>query len=88
MAQAKAKQQLKQLASKGDSKNAKVLAKEVVRSNKQKDRLHVSKARLGSIGVQLQHQLGKPAEFTEFISLLTSPQLWSKLQVPCSDQRK
>jgi charged multivesicular body protein 3 len=57
-AQAKAKQQLKQLAKKGDNKNAKILAKEVVRSNKQKDRLHVSKARLGSIGIQLQHQLG------------------------------
>ncbi|KAG8850031.1 Vacuolar protein-sorting-associated protein 24 [Serendipita sp. 411] len=56
-AQAKAKQQLKQLAKKGDHKNAKILAKEVVRSNKQKDRLYVSKARLGSIGVQLQHQL-------------------------------
>ncbi|KIM25595.1 hypothetical protein M408DRAFT_331133 [Serendipita vermifera MAFF 305830] len=56
-AQTKAKQQLKQLAKKGDAKNAKILAKEVVRSNKQKDRLHVSKARLGSIGVQLNHQL-------------------------------
>ncbi|PVG03679.1 hypothetical protein CPB86DRAFT_749068 [Serendipita vermifera] len=56
-AQAKVKQQLKQLAKKGDNKNAKILAKEIVRSNKQKDRLHVSKARLGSIGIQLQHQL-------------------------------
>jgi len=57
-AQAKARQQLKQLASKGDSKNAKILAREVVRSNKQKDRLHVSKARLGSIHNQLAQQLG------------------------------
>ncbi|CAG7848685.1 Charged multivesicular body protein 3 AltName: Full=Vacuolar protein-sorting-associated protein 24 [Serendipita indica DSM 11827] len=56
-AQAKAKQQLKQLAKKGDVKNAKLLAKEVVRSNKQKDRLYVSKARLGSINQQLQEQL-------------------------------
>lgn len=48
---------MKQLAAKGDVKSARILAKEVVRSNKQKDRLHVSKARLGSIGVQLQHQL-------------------------------
>jgi charged multivesicular body protein 3 len=30
----------------------------VVRSNKQRDKLHVSKARLGSIGVQLNQQLG------------------------------
>lgn len=53
------KAQLKQLAKKGDTKNAKTLAKEIVRSNKQKDRLTVSKARLGSIGIQLQHQLGR-----------------------------
>jgi division protein CdvB (Snf7/Vps24/ESCRT-III family) len=57
-AQAKARQQLKQLASKGDSRNAKILAREVVRSNKQKDRLHVSKAMLGSIHNQLAQQLG------------------------------
>jgi len=56
-AQAKARQSLKQLAQKGDVKSAKILAKEVVRSNKQKDRLYVSKARLGSIGVQLSNQL-------------------------------
>ncbi|KZO93727.1 hypothetical protein CALVIDRAFT_539629 [Calocera viscosa TUFC12733] len=56
-AQGKARQSLKQLAQKGDVKNAKVLAKEVVRSNKQKERLYVSKARLGSIGVQLSNQL-------------------------------
>ncbi|KAG9127144.1 hypothetical protein FRC07_000471 [Ceratobasidium sp. 392] len=57
MATAKARVTLKQLATKGDVKSARILAKEVVRSNKQKDRLHVSKARLGSIGVQLQHQM-------------------------------
>lgn len=39
-------------------KSARILAKEVVRSDKQKDRLSVSKARLGSIGTQLQQQLG------------------------------
>ena len=53
--------QLKQLAAKGDTKSARILAKEVVRSNKQKDRLHVSKARLGSIEVQLMQQMGGPA---------------------------
>ncbi|KAG8935491.1 Vacuolar protein-sorting-associated protein 24 [Tulasnella sp. 418] len=56
-AQTQAKQSVKQLAKKGDVKSAKMLAKEVVRSEKQKDKLHVSKARLGSIGTQLQHQL-------------------------------
>ena len=49
---------MKQLAAKGDVKSARILAKEVVRSNKQKDRLSVSKARLGSIGNQLSQQMG------------------------------
>ncbi|MBW0511858.1 hypothetical protein O181_051573 [Austropuccinia psidii MF-1] len=56
-AQNKVKIQLKQLASKNDIKNCKTLAKEIVRSNKQKDRLFTSKARLNSIRMQLQHQL-------------------------------
>lgn len=54
----KTKVEVKKLALKGDVKNAKVLAREVVRSNKQKDRLHTSQARLSSIGMQLTHQLG------------------------------
>jgi len=53
----KARQSVKQLASKGDVKSARILAKEVVRSTKQKDRLSVSKARLGSIGTQLSQQV-------------------------------
>ncbi|KAG7449127.1 vacuolar sorting protein VPS24 [Guyanagaster necrorhizus] len=53
----KARQSVKQLASKGDVKNARILAREVVRSNKQKDRLSVSKARLGSIETQLSQQM-------------------------------
>ena len=53
-----AKQTVKQLATKGDVKSARILAREVVRSNKQKDRLSVSKARLGSIGHQLTQQMG------------------------------
>jgi hypothetical protein len=58
MAANKARQTVKQLATKGDVKSARILAKEVVRSNKQKDRLSVSKARLGSIGTQLSQQMG------------------------------
>jgi charged multivesicular body protein 3 len=54
----KARQTIKQLAKKGDNKSARILAREVVRSDKQKDRLSVSKARLGSIGTQLSQQLG------------------------------
>ena len=50
---------MKQLASKGDVKSARILAREVVRSEKQKDRLSVSKARLGSINHQLAQQMGE-----------------------------
>jgi len=57
VASQKAKNTLRQLAAKGDVKSSRILAKEVVRSNKQRDKLHVSKARLGSIGVQLNQQL-------------------------------
>ncbi|KAH9951599.1 vacuolar sorting protein Vps24 [Amylocystis lapponica] len=53
----KARQTVKQLATKGDVKSARILAREVVRSDKQKDRLSVSKARLGSIGTQLAQQM-------------------------------
>lgn len=47
---------MKQLAKKNDIKSARMLAKEVVRTNKQKNRLTMSKARLGSIQMQMQHQ--------------------------------
>lgn len=57
MATDKARKSVKQLATKGDVKSARILAREVVRSNRQKDRLSVSKARLGSINNQLQQQL-------------------------------
>jgi len=53
----KARTSVKQLATKGDIKSARILAREVVRSDKQKDRLSVSKARLGSIGTQLSQQM-------------------------------
>lgn len=60
---------MKQLANKSDVKSARILAREVVRSNKQKDRLSVSKARLGSIGNQLSQQLGKrPKSFSDTLA--------------------
>lgn len=74
----KVQQQVKQLANKGDVKNARILAREVVRSHKQKDRLSVSKARLGSIGHQLQQQLamvkvtGSLQKSTEIMKLSNS----------------
>ncbi|KAJ7276457.1 Snf7-domain-containing protein [Mycena haematopus] len=52
-----ARAQVKQHAARGDVKSARILAREVVRSDKQKDRLSVSKARLGSIGNQLTQQM-------------------------------
>lgn len=54
----KVKQEVKKLAQKGDTKNAKLLAREVVRSNRQKQRMLTSKAQLNSINMQLGHQLG------------------------------
>lgn len=53
----KAKAEVKRLAKKGDVKSARILAREVVRSQKQKNRLALSKARMNSINMQLQHQL-------------------------------
>ncbi|KAJ7626652.1 vacuolar sorting protein Vps24 [Mycena polygramma] len=52
-----ARQTVEQHAARGDVKSARILAREVVRSDKQKDRLSVSKARLESIGRQLQEQM-------------------------------
>ncbi|KAL4081907.1 Snf7-domain-containing protein [Scleroderma yunnanense] len=75
---AKARTTVKQLAAKGDVKSARILAKEVVRSNRQKDRLSVSKARLGSIGTQLIQQLammkvtGSLQKSTEIMKLSNS----------------
>ncbi|WFD46712.1 Vacuolar protein-sorting-associated protein 24 [Malassezia furfur] len=56
-ATAKVKADIKRLAIKGDTKNATMLAREVVRSNKHRTRLITSKAQLNSISLQLQQQL-------------------------------
>jgi charged multivesicular body protein 3 len=64
------RQTIKQLAKKGDVKSARILAREVVLSNKQKDRLSVSKARLGSIGTQLSQQIGIVSLFIPNESLI------------------
>ncbi|GAA5970979.1 hypothetical protein JCM11641_004532 [Rhodosporidiobolus odoratus] len=57
LANNKVKADIKKLAQKGDTKNAKLLAREVVRSNRQKQRMQTSKAQLNSIHMQLGHQL-------------------------------
>ncbi|KDQ64553.1 hypothetical protein JAAARDRAFT_64398 [Jaapia argillacea MUCL 33604] len=74
----KARTTVKQLATKGDVKSARILAREVVRCRKQIDQLSVSKARLGSIGSQLQQQLamakvtGSLQKSTEIMKLSNS----------------
>ncbi|KAF9453083.1 vacuolar sorting protein VPS24 [Macrolepiota fuliginosa MF-IS2] len=78
LATSKVRATVKQLATKGDVKSARILAKEVVRSHKQKDRLSVSKARLGSISTQLAQQLalakvtGSLQKSTEIMKLSNS----------------
>ncbi|KAI5825108.1 Snf7-domain-containing protein [Schizophyllum commune Tattone D] len=73
-----AKKTVKQLATKGDVKSARILAREVVRVDRQKDRMSVSKARLGSINYQLQQQLamakvtGALQKSTEILKLSNS----------------
>lgn len=56
--EAKAKKAIKQVAKKGDVKNCKMLAKELIRSQRHKNRLYTSKAQMNSIIMQLEHQLG------------------------------
>jgi len=43
-----------------DIGNARILAKELVRAKKQRQRMHQSKATLNSIQMQLQEQIGTP----------------------------
>ncbi|KAI8975601.1 Snf7-domain-containing protein [Mycotypha africana] len=55
--EAKVKRSIKQVAKKGDTKSCKLLAKELIRSQKHKNRLYTSKAQMNSIIMQLEHQL-------------------------------
>ncbi|KAI8079123.1 Snf7-domain-containing protein [Gilbertella persicaria] len=55
--EAKVKRSIKQVAKKGDTKNCKMLAKELIRSQRHKNRLYTSKAQMNSIIMQLEHQL-------------------------------
>jgi charged multivesicular body protein 3 len=56
--EAKVKKSIKQVAKKGDVKNCKMLAKELIRSQRHKNRLYTSKAQMNSVIMQLEHQLG------------------------------
>ncbi|KAJ3193945.1 Charged multivesicular body protein 3, partial [Irineochytrium annulatum] len=57
MEEVKAKRTIKAAAKRKDVSSCKILAKELVRSRKQKDRIHTSKAQLNSLVMQLQQQL-------------------------------
>ena len=48
---------IKERMKKGDKESAKVLAKELVRSRKAKERMYESKAQLNSVAMQLQQNL-------------------------------
>lgn len=69
---------LKQVAKRNDSKSCRILAKEIVRSNKQKERLLASKVQLNSIAMQLGSQLstikvtGSLQKSTEIMKLSSS----------------
>ncbi|CEJ03683.1 hypothetical protein RMCBS344292_17662 [Rhizopus microsporus] len=66
--EAKVKRSIKQVAKKGDVKNCKMLAKELIRSQRHKNRLYTSKAQLNSIIMQLEHQLGSRVTSKEWRS--------------------
>ncbi|KAJ1726826.1 Vacuolar protein-sorting-associated protein 24, partial [Coemansia biformis] len=55
----KAERSIKQLAKKGDVSSCKILAKELVRSRKQRERIATSKAQLNSISLELNYQASK-----------------------------
>ncbi|ORY49016.1 hypothetical protein BCR33DRAFT_695530, partial [Rhizoclosmatium globosum] len=56
-AEAKVKKDIKAAAKRNDAASCRLLAKEIVRSRKARDRLHTSKAQLNSLSMQLQQQL-------------------------------
>ncbi|KAJ1550133.1 Charged multivesicular body protein 3, partial [Nowakowskiella sp. JEL0078] len=73
----KVKKTMKQAAKKGDKTVCIMLAKEIVRSRKAKDRLYTSKAQLNSIGMHLQQNLatvklaGSLKKSTEIMKLVS-----------------
>lgn len=72
----KVKREIKIAAKEGDQQSVRILAKEIVRSKKAKERMHTSKAMMNSLSLQLQQQLtnfkinGTIKASTEMIALL------------------
>ena len=52
------KRSIKAAAKRGDTSNAKTLAREIVRSRKVVNRLHISKTQMNSVMMQMENQLG------------------------------
>ncbi|KAJ3300930.1 Charged multivesicular body protein 3 [Kappamyces sp. JEL0829] len=63
--QAKAKKLIKQAAKRNDMESCKILAREVVASNKAKNRIITSKAQMNSLVMNMQQQLGMAGGVTE-----------------------
>ena len=57
--EAKTKREIRALAKKGDVRNCRFLAKELVRARKHQNRMHASKATLSSLSMQLNEQLAQ-----------------------------
>lgn len=55
----KVKQSIKAAAKRGDTSNAKTLAKEIVRSRKAVNRMHTHKAQMNSVVMQMENQLAQ-----------------------------
>jgi charged multivesicular body protein 3 len=55
----KVKRSLKEAAKKGDKGVCTILAKEVIRARKAITKIHISKAHLNSIQLQMKNQLGE-----------------------------
>lgn len=69
----KVKASIKQAVKRGDMSNAKTLCKEVVRSKKATNRMHVSKAHMNSVVMQMENQLGAPGSVATFSDLSARP---------------
>jgi len=94
----KAKKQVQLLAKKGDMDNAKVLTKEIIRTRKQVERIHTSKAQINSVIMQLQQNLAtykvagaikKNTEIMKMINSMTKvPELKQTMMVMAQEMQK
>lgn len=94
----KTKVEAKRLAKKGDTKNARMLAKEIALGRHRRERLVIGKARMNSIQLQLQQQLamakvtGSMQKSTEVMKLsnqlIRLPQLQQSMRLMSQEMMK